>query len=836
MKTSKFVNFILEISQVFLVFLGVYSAVMCAALSLSLPVNRLAAALVLLGASFLFYGLFTVLETFHHGKIYGMLGISAFVILLLLRFRTEILKGVVTIVNTYLKEFMNYTQSNVTLLSNKIFEGETAGVEYCTTLTVIIVSCYLIALISSCFYRKRRSSVYIAATVLFFFVPVTVGKIGYFSNVVTYIFTSMAVVGTRFLRSDTTDKRMRQKLSLVLAGAGVVAGLITYLFIPPERYENNMNHIVEVKNSALALTSWDKEDLFTWIREYFNGDALEYGRVGRKNSVNRTGKTLLKISGDFDTDHGLYLKGYTGAFYSDGRWRQVKDEDGSYEKTMKELAADGLSLDNWHVTLRNQIGDSQTTGNENLWKTGKLTIRNLAFGYGNYVVPYYPTTSFSSVGGRMDVSVPGIQYEVEYFPVLNTEFQNGLAANSYGLAANEYWVSSQSNRERLSAFAREYYAQVPEEVAEVVEEYKAYLNSQDGLLDKYSQGTASLYQIMEETRNFIMKDTEYTLSPGRTPGDEDAVVYFLKENKKGYSPHYATAAAVLLRSIGIPTRYVEGVYVSRDALADVEGTSKELEVTDKNIHAWVEVYQDNYGFVPAEFTPGMGEEESDSSPVSDPDSESGNGNDGESQTGSQEGQGSDAAEVQTPTPEQEDDMTFENIETDDYNHEDGDEEQAVSEDAVTASEDTGSQDQAGGTHWWKILLWCAAVLVFVVVAAEGQRRMRIIVFKNHLKKSGFKKQIMMYYRHLERAMNQDGLRYHGQSVEEYVDEITRTYHMDPEDVSRFISMVFCANYSNNSFHKEQMYAFRSSYRAMRHQIYSGLNGVRKLYYMYILCL
>ena len=52
MKTSKFVNIILELSQVLLVFFGVYSAIMCAALSLSVPVNQPVTAVVLLGASF----------------------------------------------------------------------------------------------------------------------------------------------------------------------------------------------------------------------------------------------------------------------------------------------------------------------------------------------------------------------------------------------------------------------------------------------------------------------------------------------------------------------------------------------------------------------------------------------------------------------------------------------------------------------------------------------------------------------------------------------------------------------------------------------------------------
>ena len=832
MKNGRIVNFILEISQVFLVFLGVYSAVMCAALSLSLPVNRMATTLVLLSAAFLFYGLFTVLETFHHGKFYGMLGITAFVVLVILRFRAVLLKGAVTIINTYLKEFMNYTQSNVTLLSGKGFAGESAGLEYCTTLVVILAAGYLIALISSCFYRKRRSSVYMGATILFFLVPVSVGKIGYFSNVITYIFTSMAVVGTRFLRSDTTDKRMRQKLSLVLAGVGVVAGLVTWLFLPPKRYDANMDQIVEIKNSALALTTWEKEDIMTWFREYFSGDVMEYGKIGRKNSVKRSGKKLLKISGDFDTDHGLYLKGYTGAVYSDNRWHQIKDEDGQFAKERDQLAEDGLSVDGWHMVLRNQIGDSQTTGNDKLWTTGKLTVRNLAFGYGNYIIPYFPTIPFSSTGGRMENTVPGIQYETEYFPFLCTELRNGMAANSYRLAANEYWVNSQANRKRLADFAEKYYTSVPEEVSGIVDQYKNYLNSQGGLLDQYNQGAASLYQIIEETRNFIMNDTEYTLSPGKTPGDEDAVQYFLASNKKGYSNHYATAAAVLLRSIGIPARYVEGIYISREKLADVKNVTTEIEVTDKNLHAWAEVYQENYGFVPFEFTPGIGEEDAEESPVTAEED-----NNGGSQ-GQDQGGGSDAASPQMPTPmPEDDDMEFENIETDNYNHDKEEEEtEKANPEQETKKDKTGNGRTSGGVVWWKILLWILLGLVVFAAAAEGQRRLRFLIFEKNMKKKKYGRQIIAYYRHLEGVLHHDGIRYRGQSVEEYAGMMAQTYGIQQEEAYEFVSIVFCASFSAKVFDREEMLRFWKLCRLIRHKIYAGQRGMKKLYYMYVYCL
>ncbi len=836
MKTNKFLNFILEISQVFLVFLGVYSALMCTALSVSLPVNRLVSTLVMVLAAFLFYGFFTVLETFRHGKLYGMLGLTLFYVIVYLRFRTVIQKGCVTIVNTYLKEFISYTQTNIKLLSGKGFSSETASVGYCVTLVVILVGVYLTALVSSCFYRKRRSLVYMAVTVLFFSAPLVVGKIGYFSNVVTYIFASMVVVGTRYLRSDATDKRMRQKLSLVLMTVGVVAGVITFAYLPPERYQSNMNTIVETRNSALAFTTWNRDEVFTWFREYFSGDAMDYGKFAGKNKINRNGRTLLKISGDVNQNHGIYMKGYMGAQYSNNRWRQVKDETGKYKEERQALTEAGLSVDNWHVTMRNQIGEGQTTGNEKIWSTGKITIKNLAFGYGNYLVPYYPTTAFSAQGGRSKVTVPGVQYETEYFPALVSELREGLAANTYRLAGNEYWSGSQQNRGKLTAFAKKYYLDVPDELSGLVEEYKAYLNSQDGLYNRYSQGSASVYDVLDETRNFIMMDTKYTLAPGKTPRKKDAILYFLKENKKGYSAHYATAAAVLLRSVGIPTRYVEGVYISKEKLADMTSKTTELEVTDKELHAWIEVYQENYGFVPVEVTPGRGEEEADHSSIEEEEDTKKKPKKDNKPQGQkpekQEGELEPSIGMETPVPEE--DMTFENVETDQYNREDDMEETPKVE---TESKEKPEKPQKENKQiWWKILLVVLGTIVLFGVVMELQRRIRIFVFKKHVRSKKIRRQILLYHRHLEVAFAQKGIHYKGQSVDGYSDQIADAYDINREIVHIFVSMVYCASFSPNAFSRDQTLDFIQAYRDIRRSIYAELKPLKKLYYMYILCI
>lgn len=287
---------------------------------------------------------------------------------------------------------------------------------------------------------------------------------------------------------------------------------------------------------------------------------------------------------------------------------------------------------------------------------------------------------------------------------------------------------------------------------------------------------------------------------------------------------------MLLRSIGIPTRYAEGVYISKEKLADVRNAATEIEVTDKNLHAWAEVYQENYGFVPFEFTPGIGEEDAEESQVTEEDD-----NNGSSQ-GQNQG-GTDAASPQMPTPTPEDnEMEFENIETDNYNH---DKEEEEAEDAKPEQEekkDKEKEDVSGGMVWWKVLLWILLGLVLFAVAAEGQRRLRFLIFEKNIKKKKHGRQIIIYYRHLEPVLNHTGIRYRGQSVEEFAEMISQTYGMKQEEAYEFVSIVFCASFSAKIFDREEMLRFWKLCRLIRHKIYAGQGGIKKLYYMYVYCL
>ena len=179
-RNNKLINFILEFSQILLVFLGVYSAIMCSATSLELTINVGILAVLMFGTSILFYGLFTVLETFHRGKLYGILGLLLFYVALAVRFSSEMKKGAVTIINSFLKQFMNFSGSRLTLLTYK--EAADVSLTFCTNLVLILVGVFIIAITSAFFYRKRRSKVFLFATAPFVILPLFIGKLGYFSN------------------------------------------------------------------------------------------------------------------------------------------------------------------------------------------------------------------------------------------------------------------------------------------------------------------------------------------------------------------------------------------------------------------------------------------------------------------------------------------------------------------------------------------------------------------------------------------------------------------------------------------------------------------------------
>lgn len=85
--------------------------------------------------------------------------------------------------------------------------------------------------------------------------------------------------------------------------------------------------------------------------------------------------------------------------------------------------------------------------------------------------------------------------------------------------------------------------------------------------------------------------------------DQDYVDQFLFETKIGYCDNFSTSMVVLLRSIGIPARWVKG-FAGGDVI-NTDGAVKEFQVTNNDAHSWVEAYIPNVGWINFEPTIGF---------------------------------------------------------------------------------------------------------------------------------------------------------------------------------------------------------------------------------------
>lgn len=78
----------------------------------------------------------------------------------------------------------------------------------------------------------------------------------------------------------------------------------------------------------------------------------------------------------------------------------------------------------------------------------------------------------------------------------------------------------------------------------------------------------------------------------------DPIIQFLTEIRKAHCEYFATAGVLLLRTQGIPARYVTGFVVDEPGIGDVWIARR------KNAHAWVEAYlPEEGGWVTIEMTP-----------------------------------------------------------------------------------------------------------------------------------------------------------------------------------------------------------------------------------------
>ena len=191
---------------------------------------------------------------------------------------------------------------------------------------------------------------------------------------------------------------------------------------------------------------------------------------------------------------------------------------------------------------------------------------------GEYVLPYY------SLDGSTNVQISDV-------------YVNGYAGDEYFV---NYYLNagSISLPDELKDFEKKYSEFVHNQYLEISDSTKAFmlkLANEKGLNPQNPN-------IINSVANYIRGAAKYNLKYDRALDKcEDIAVAFLSQYPEGVCQHYATAATMMYRALGIPARYTVG-YVG-ETIADTE-----VEITNLKGHAWVEVYMDGVGWIQVEVT------------------------------------------------------------------------------------------------------------------------------------------------------------------------------------------------------------------------------------------
>ena len=189
---------------------------------------------------------------------------------------------------------------------------------------------------------------------------------------------------------------------------------------------------------------------------------------------------------------------------------------------------------------------------------------------GIYYTPYYPLYLPDDAEAYYDAYFKNPSQETSY-TISYTNQRDVLYSDTY------------------EAFVHETYTQVPDETRQALADILQQLDVQPG---------DDPHRILAAVQSYVSSSARYDLNTPAVPDGEDFVSWFLHESETGYCVHFATAAAILLRCMDVPARYVTGFSTNVTA-------GSWTTVTTDDAHAWVEYYVDGLGWYVLDPTPAM---------------------------------------------------------------------------------------------------------------------------------------------------------------------------------------------------------------------------------------
>ncbi|MCM1308690.1 MAG: transglutaminase-like domain-containing protein [Butyrivibrio sp.] len=386
--------------------------------------------------------------------------------------------------------------------------------------------------------------------------------------------------------------------ALVYAAAAVLLSALCFGFLSA-KFINTASPLKKSSDKIVRTVAMHGIDGLFMRNNIRGRGGMSNGSFGDVSSVYLDYETDLEISLVPYTDRPVYLPTYTGAVYDSKsrRWQnEGSDAKNAYGGTHQlfEEAANGGEWDKYKLLDVNML------------------IKNIGVFSAGDVYAYVSAVQVQDVAFVAGASFSGYYSDGSVrVPILEDGKDDGTALNYYACLLDYDEYEKLDIRGEGASSPEAVYTEVPEDIREELSE----ICERQGF-------EGSRAEIISQIQDFLASDYGYTVSPGRTPSNRDFVLYFLQDKKQGFCVHFASAACLLLRTMGIPARYAEGYcfdYTVYEEATAYEGENTKwntgysgldydipvtVELTDANAHAWVEVYFAEVGWVPVEFTVG----------------------------------------------------------------------------------------------------------------------------------------------------------------------------------------------------------------------------------------
>lgn len=125
-------------------------------------------------------------------------------------------------------------------------------------------------------------------------------------------------------------------------------------------------------------------------------------------------------------------------------------------------------------------------------------------------------------------------------------------------------------------------------------------NSGDGMVAanvselarQITQGTTNMYDAATKLEEYLQHNYKYSLQNPNPPDGQDAISWFLFTERQGFCTYFASAMALMARSVGMPARVVAGY-----AAGSYDGHANAYIVKGTQSHVWTQIYFAGYGWI-----------------------------------------------------------------------------------------------------------------------------------------------------------------------------------------------------------------------------------------------